>query len=271
MTKRTKRALFYSAVVVFALLSYVVILYAQGYKYSFSETKFFRTGSINIKANESAKVYLNDKFLDSTSFFGNSYTISGLLPGQYTARLQRDNFSSWQKKISVEEGLVNDFSKILLLPNDETTKQELKKEIQLLLYPPVEFSLQPSPVPSKTSKSTPNLTPNLEPFFIKTFILYQTVDSKPVPISSGVAGFAFSPDKQRIVWWNNNNEIWMLWLNDMSYQPYKKAGEKEFITRSPDIIKNTAFFRGNDHVVVDSSGYRVIEIDKRGGLNIIEI
>ena len=98
MTKRTKKVLFYSAVVIFVLLSYVVILYAQGYKYSFSEAKFFRTGSINIKANEDAKVYLDGKFLNSTSFFGSSYTISRLLPGQYTVRLQKDNFSSWQKK-----------------------------------------------------------------------------------------------------------------------------------------------------------------------------
>ena len=116
MTKRTKRVLFYSAVVIFALLSYIVILYAQGYKYSFSETKFFRTGSIYVKTNEDAKVYLDNKFLNSTSFFGNSYTISGLLPKQYTVRVQKDNYSSWEKKVSVEEGLVDDYSRILLLP-----------------------------------------------------------------------------------------------------------------------------------------------------------
>lgn len=263
MTKKTKRILFYSAVVVFALLSYVAILYAQGYKYSFSEAKFFRTGSIFVKANKDAEVYLDDKFLSSTSFLGNSHTISGLLPGEYTIRLQRDNFSLWQKKILVEEGLVSDFSRILLLPTDETSRQELKKEIQLLLYPPKES------LPTSTSKATP--APNPEPFYVKKFILYQTVNSQPVAISSGVAGFAISPDKQKIVWWNTNNEVWIFWLNDMNYRPYKKAGDKEFIMKFSEIIKNTAFFRGNDHVVIDSKGYKVIEIDKQGGLNIMEI
>lgn len=247
--------------VIFALLSYVVILYAQGYKYSFSEAKFFRTGSIFVKANQDAEVYLDNKFLSSTSFFGNSYTINGLLPGEYTVRLQRDNFSSWQKNISVEEGLVSEFSKILLLPIDETSKQELQKETQLWLYPPKESLSTPMPTP----------TLNSEPFYIKKFILYRTVNSKPVAVSSGVVGFAISPDKQKIVWWNTNNEAWVLWLNDMNYRPYKKAGDKEFIVRFPEIIKNAAFFRGNDHVVVDSKGYKVIEIDKQGGLNIVEI
>ena len=106
--------MFYSAAAIFALLSYVIILYAQGYKYSFSEAEFFRTGSIYVKANEDAKVYMDGKFLNSTSFFGNSYTISGLLPKQYMVRLQKDNYSSWQKKVVVEEGLVNDYSRILL-------------------------------------------------------------------------------------------------------------------------------------------------------------
>src|SRR3990167_5472025 len=144
MTKQTKRALFYSAAVIFALLSYVIILYAQGYKYSFSEAKFFRTGSIFVKANEDARVYLNNKFLNSTSFFGSSYTISGLLPGQYTVRLERDNFSSWQKKITVEEGLVSDYSRILLLPKSEEGVIALKEEITNLLYP------TPKTSPSKT-------------------------------------------------------------------------------------------------------------------------
>src|SRR3989338_1995389 len=168
MTKRSKRTLFYSAVVIFALLSYVVILYAQGYKYSFSEVKFFRTGSINVKANEDAGVYIDDRFLNTTSFFGNSYTIGGLLPRQYTVRLQRDNFSSLQKKISVEEGLVNDYSRIILLPESGEAKEKVKTEIKTLLILPKK-SPQPTPTPPPTGGSK-------EPFYIKNGVLFRNVD-----------------------------------------------------------------------------------------------
>lgn len=278
MTKRTKRILFYSAVVVFALLSYVVILYAQGYKYSFSEAKFFRTGSINVKANEDAEVYIDDRFLDTTSFFGNSYTIGGLLPRQYTVRLQRDNFSSWQKKISVEEGLVNDYSRIILLPESGEAKEKLKVEIKDILYPTPKPTPTPSPSIKPTPKPSPAKTPTLsstteskDPFYLKNGVLFKNMENGETErLAYFVTGFSVSPDSNKLAWWNGN-ELWVMWLSDTDYQPYHKAEDKDLITRFSAKIKNAAWFRDSDHIVVDSSGYKVLEIDKRGGMNIVEI
>jgi len=262
MTKTTKQWIFYSAVVVFAILSYTIVLYAQGYKYSFSEGKFFRTGAIFVKANEDANVYLGDKFLNTTSFFGNSYTISGLLPGQYTVRLQRDNFSSWHKKITVEEGLVNDYSRIIILPQSGEDKEKVKTEIKTLLILPKK-SPQPTPTPPPTGGSK-------EPFYIKNGVLFRNVDGTSEKLAPLATGFSLSSDNRKISWWNDS-EIWIMWLSDTDYQPFHKAGDKDLITRFSIKIKNANWFRGSDHVVVDSNGYKVVEIDKRGGLNIIEI
>ncbi len=259
MTKRTKRVLFYSAVVIFAFLSFVVILYAQGYKYSFSGLRFFRTGAIYVKANEDAKVYMDDKFLNSTSFFSNSYTVKGLLPGQYTIRIQKDNFSSWQKNITVEEGLVSEFSKAMLLPKSGEAKDNFVLEIKTLLTPPKKSLLPSMP-------ATPT-----EPFYIKNGVLFKTMENGETErLSYLVSGFALSPDEKKLSWWNGN-ELWVMWLSDMDYQPYRKASDKDLITRFSTKIKNAAWFRDSDHLVVDSGGYKVLEIDKRGGLNIIEI
>ena len=256
MNKRTKRIIFYSAVVIFVLLSYVVILYAQGYKYSFSESRFFRTGSIYVKANEDAKVYMDDKFLNSTSFFGNSYMINGLLPRQYMIRLQKDNFSSWQKKISVEEGLVNEYSRIILLSESGEAEENVKTEIKKILTP---------------SKKPVSLSANSDqPFYIKNGVLIHNVDGTIEKLAYFVTDFAISPDNRKLAWWNGN-ELWVMWLLDTDYQPYHKAGDKDLITRFSIKIKNAGWFRDSDHVVVDSSGYKVVEIDKRGGLNIVEI
>lgn len=276
MTKTTKRWLFYSAVVIFALSSYVLVLYAQGYKYSFSEAKFFRTGSVFVKMNEDAEVYLNNKFLDSTSFFGSSYTISGLLPGQYTVRLQRDNFSSWQKKISVEEGLVSDYSRILLLPTSGDEVIVLKKEITDLLYPTPKPTPTPSPSTKPTPKPSPSKTPTpsptpTEPYFIKTGVLFKTLDNGETErLAYSVIGFTISPDGKKLSWWNEN-ELWVMWLSDADYQPYHKAGDKELITKFSSKIKKADWFRDGDHIVVDSASYKITEIDKRGGLNIVEV
>lgn len=278
MTKTTKQWLFYSSVVVFALLSYVVILYAQGYKYSFYEAKFFRTGSVFVKANEDADVYLDDEFLNSTSFFGNSYTISGLLPGQYTIRLQRNDFSSWQKKITVEEGLVNDYSRIILLPKFGEAKENLKTEIKDLLYPVTEKT--PAPTATPSVKPKPSVTPlkspapasvSSDPFYLKNGVLFKNMENGETErLAYLVLGFAVSPDGKKIAWWNSS-ELWVMWLLDTDYQPFHKAEEKELITRFSVKTKNAAWFRGGDYLVVDSGGYKIVEIDKRGGLNIVEI
>lgn len=241
--------LFYSAVVVFAILSYAVILYAQGYKYSFSELRFFRTGAIYVKANEDAKVFLDDKYLNSTSFFGNSYTLKGLLPRQHIIRLQKDNFSSWQKKVAVQEGLVSEYSKVLLLPASGDALDNLKDDIKTLLT-----------LPAPASKE----------FYIKKGVLIRSVNGELERLAYLASGFALSDDSKKIAWWNEN-ELWIMWLNDTDYQPYKKSGEKELVTRFSTKIKNAAWFRDSDHVVVDSNGYKVVEIDKRGGLNMVEI
>lgn len=278
MTKRTKKTLFYSAVVIFALLSYVVVLYAQGYKYSFSEAKFFRTGSIFVKTNEDAKVYLNGKFLNSTSFFGNSYTISGLLPGQYTIRLQRDNFSSWEKKISVEEGLVSDYSRIFILPKSGDETVALKQEITNLLYPTPKPITASSGTPPKAVAPLPQKSPTpspspvtTDPFYLKNGVLFKNMgNGETERLAYLVTGFSFSSDNKKIAWWNSN-EFWVMWLSDADYQPYHKTGDKELINRFSIKIKNASWFRDNDHIVVDSDGYKVLEIDKRGGLDIIEI
>ena len=85
-----------------------------------------------------------------------------------------------------------------------------------------------------------------------------------------VSGFEVSPDKKKLAWWNGN-ELWVIWLSDTDYQPYHKAEDKELITKFSFKIKSAVWFRDSDHVVVDSGGYKVVEIDKRGGLNVVEI
>lgn len=263
MTKRTKRVLFYSAVAVFLVLSYFVILYAQGYKYSFSESRFFKTGAVYLKANTGADVYLNDKLLGDTSFFNNSYRLEGLLPGRHTIRMQKDGYLTWQKSITIDEGLVSEFSKILLLPENDEERERLYKEISLF------FSTSTPTVASTASSSMP--------FIIKRGVLsttseeyFKNTQNKLGKIAENVKGFILSKDKNKIAWWTAN-EVWVMWLNDTNYQPYRKKGDKGLITRFSTQIKKMAWFRDEDHLIVDSEGYKVLEIDTRGGINIVDL
>src|SRR3989338_810610 len=250
MTKKAKRMFFYTTVAVFLILSYIVILYAQGYKYSFSESKFQRTGAIALKTNAGAKVYLDDELQGDTSFFSNSYSIDRLLPGIYKLTVQKDNYSSWQKTAAVEEGFVVDFPNILLLPEEGEEEQKLFEEVDLL-FKEIELS--------------------------NTASLSEEILSK---LPTNIKSFSLSENKNKLAWWTNN-EVWILWLNDQNYQPFHKKGNKELITRFAQPIQNAVWFRGEDHLVIELETYdsknrpysvfKVVEIDKRGGLNIVEL
>lgn len=228
-----------------------MILYAQGYKYSFSEGKFQRTGAVALKANTGAKVFLDDELQGDTSFFGNTYSVDRLLPGAYKITVQKDNYSSWQKTAIVEEGFVADFPNILLLPEEGEEEQKLFDEVGLLF--------KESGLSNKASWSAEILS---------------------FEIPNDIEGFRLSENKNKLAWWTNN-EIWILWLNDQNYQPFYRKGDKELITRFAQPIQNVVWFRGEDHLVLELeahdsknrpySVYKVIELAKRGGLNIIEL
>lgn len=258
MTKTTKRIAFYSAVAVFLALSYIISLYAQGYRYNFTERRFVRTGAIYLKANTNADVFLDNKLVGKTAFLNNSYLINNLLPGLYDIRLSQNNFSQWQKKILVEEGLVNEFSRILLLSKNNEEAEHLRKELAGIMKPVV--------TPETAAK---------ERFFIKNKTLFKNLEPKPEKLADNVVGFSLSGGENKLLWWSAN-ELWIMWLSDADYQPYKKENERELITRFSARIKTAAWFRGGDHIAVDLGNnqnpvYNIVETDKRGGINIIEI
>lgn len=292
MTKRTRRIIFYISVIVFLGLSYVSVLYAQGYKYSFSEHEFFKTGSIVLEPNVDADIYLSDGFIGSTaSFLSNGYAIKRLLPGQYYVRVTRSGYSIWKKNINVEEGLVSAFGNVLILSQKPEDMAKTRLEIGALFVTPTPTpspkaspTKTPTPTPkpkisvSPTPMPTPTIFPNNEPVILSGSTLLRNVGAEePVELSAEVKKFYISPDSSKVAWFTITNELWVAWLDRTDYQPYHEPNDTEMIARleaSPDDLR---WFDGNDHVVVRfpnktaSPSYNIFEIDTRGGVNVIYI
>ena len=272
MTRLSRRILFVAAAVLFAVASYAVILYAQGYKYSFPEARFLRTGAIALKANTDAKVFVNDKLVGSTSFFTDAFSVSGLLPNQYTIRLQQDGYSSWQKKTSVQEGLLIDFPHALILPTGEEEIapiiETVRKALALTKVPLVKPAASPT---ASTSAQTVPLAQD-GPITLRASRLIWKNGDETKQLSSTALGFALSENQNRLLWWTRN-ELWVLWLQPTGYQPYHAAGDIALITRFSSVMRRAAWYPDSDHITVDlgTLGYRIVEIDTRGGINIIEV
>src|SRR3989344_4194899 len=211
MRRKTRRIILTIAIVVFLMLTYVAVFYAQGYKYSFEDGEFLRTGAIYLKANNDAEVYFDNELVGTTSFLGDSFSKSRLLPGEYKVTVTRDGYSVWEKQVYVEEGFLTEFSKIMILPEKEDERLELVKEIELILYSSPSPSPTPStsarPLPTKKPTPSPSPTPISDPFYIEGNKLYRN-SANPDVIADNVVGFALSRNDNKLAWWNSNNEIW---------------------------------------------------------------
>ena len=282
MTRTTRRILFYCAIALFVGVGYIVLIYAQGYQYSFSEQKFIRSGALYINVNTSASVLINGKLKASTSLLGNSASVGGLLPATYTVSVQKEGWSVWQKKVTIVAGFVEDFNHVMLLPQTGQDKENVKQEIHNLLYPTVASpsftpspAVSPTPTPKKSPKPTATPTPSPSPtpyinerYYIDNGALYVRAEDGPLKIAGDVKIAALSEDEQKLAWFTNG-QLWVYWFSDTNYQPVHFAGDIALVAHFNYPIKAIHWFRDDDHIALDASGLKIIEIDTRPGLNII--
>jgi hypothetical protein len=284
MSTKTRRIILWGMVGLFLIISPLVIVYAQGYKYSFSDDRFYLTGVITLRANTEANVFIDGELEDNTSFFLNSFSKGGQLPGVYKVSLQKENYSTWTKEVRVEEGFVTDFPSIILLPTSGSALTEVVLEIENI-FAQRQLELSPSPTPSPTvsprSTVTPSPTPIVysEPFILEENQLFSTENNMLEEVATRVEGFVLSENENKLAYWTTS-EVWVIWLEDQNYQPFHKAGDKELITRFSTSINDLAWFRDSEHLVTrflnpgpatNSFNYKVLETDTRGGVNIIEL
>lgn len=267
--------LFWVAVVVFAAASVVAVLYAQGYQYDFSAGEFVRTGAIAVTANADAQLAVGDSIVGPLSFLGRRAGRDNLLPGSYPVRLVRDGWSAWHKEAVVQEGRLTDFPNVMLLPLDDESQPALVAEFTAALQgartradatPP-----PPSPTP-KPARPTPTPPPQVrlgDWLLVSGNLSFMDTASGSL-LAGGVLGFSPTDNGDRVLWWTRN-ELWVFWGRDTDYQPYRTTGDREMLSRWTTPIVGAAWFRDRDHIVVDlgASGYRVVETDTRGGINII--
>ncbi|HWA64349.1 MAG TPA: carboxypeptidase-like regulatory domain-containing protein [Candidatus Paceibacterota bacterium] len=287
MHRTTRRIIFYICLCIFVAASYVVILYAQGYRYSFAESRFTRTGALDVKINTPAHVFIDGEDRGATSFLSNVGGVDGLVPGTYTVSVRKDGYSVWQKKVSIEEGFVQHFPHVLILPQTGQDAENVRQEITALLYPPtpsptasasVSPSISAMPKPTATKKPTlspsPTATPYpTTPFFIDKNTLYVQGQDQPQAIAQNISVAYLSDDHQKVMW-ISGGQIWVYWLSASDYQPFHEAGDIAMIASFKSPIKAVAWFRDSDHIVADigtsvSPLYKVVELDTRGGLNTI--
>jgi hypothetical protein len=264
MKKRTRRVLFWVAVIFFAFASWVVVKYAQGYVYDLTLHAFVRTGAVAVTANTGATFIVNGIQTGTTSFLGNRAGKDRLKPGTYTIQLSRDGFSAWRKVALVKEGMLTDFPHAMILPTDDASVVELKAEASN------SFS-ETLTLKNSAPKSKPPQVA-VGDFLLNGTQLLDIRTASMSLVADHVLGMTMADDSSRILWWTQT-ELWVMWLRGTDYQPFRAERERELVMRFTSPIMRAAWFRDNDHIIVDMGGriYRILETDSRGGINVIRI
>jgi hypothetical protein len=271
MKQRTRRVLFWLAVLLFGVATAVAIVYAQGYKYDWSRNSFVRTGAVAVSLNTDATFFVDDIEVGTTSFLSHRVGKDALLPGPHTIRLLKEDWSAWRKTAEIHEGQLVDFPSVLLLPLSAESKPALTAEVhEALLFARTMADATPTPSP-RPKKATPPVV-TLDEFELRGEELWFMDTASGSLIADRVLGFSPTENGDRVLWFTRN-EVWVRWLRNTDYQPFRAEGETQLITRFSVPITRAAWFRDFDHIVVDlgSGGYRVLETDTRGGINIIKI
>ncbi|MCK4781945.1 hypothetical protein KAS79_03455 [Candidatus Parcubacteria bacterium] len=89
-------------------------------------------------------------------------------------------------------------------------------------------------------------------------------------LSETTVPLSISPDSKKIAYLNNN-EIWVLFLTNISDQPKRKANDKIFLTRFSEKIKHISWLSSDYLIFACDSKIKIVEIDDRDKINIIDL
>lgn len=123
-----RRIIFSSFVLLFCIIVPVVLIYATGHTINWRRLSLEKTGSILIDSEPSeATVFLNGEITNETLLgilikttpIKTKAKINNLTPGEYTVRLEKEGYWSWEEKFNLAPDEVVNFGKIGLFSKSE--------------------------------------------------------------------------------------------------------------------------------------------------------
>ncbi|MBU1292268.1 PEGA domain-containing protein [Patescibacteria group bacterium] len=253
MTRRTRRIILIGAVLFFALITPMILLYAWGYSFDWQNKNIVLTGGLYLKSiPKKANIYINNQIQkEITPTF-----IKRLSPKEYQIKVEKEGYYSWQKNLKVESKIVTEAKNILLIPINpkiEVVNQEL----------PTNFSLKDF---IQEESNTVNEESVLLDKDNQLYLLNSETKEFDL-VNQNVQGFQFSSDNQKLLYYTPS-EIWIHHLKESE----QISDDKELITRLSQKIKQAVWYKTNEHIIFSTEdNIKILELDNRGDQNIINI
>ncbi len=184
-----------SLVAVFIVVLIVIIALARGYRLDLEERTLTSTGILAVNsAPNAAKIFINDELEGVTN------TNLTLPPGQYSVRIEKEGFTSWQKDVTLLGEIVLSFEAVLFPRNPSLsplTNLGIQKAIPvgqtdtILLFSETDTPEQDGIYMLDGNSSRISLSSPLQPIVMAEIL--------PSDISIASASVSFSPDYQEAI------------------------------------------------------------------------
>ncbi|MBI4121566.1 MAG: hypothetical protein HY470_01240 [Candidatus Ryanbacteria bacterium] len=266
MTKRRRRVLFWSFVLIFLAAILPILFYSFGYRFSWDEFKFVRAGGLLVTSTPATgvKIYVDGKFIHETSLISRRAYLAGLTPRAYHIHIERDGYYPWDKALIVEPEKVASAEAILVKKEEprlllkgafdgvafydgsEEIISLLQKKKRTLFSLDTGAALSARPPRTASATSSAAFLQSIQPVL---------ADKKP-------SGFD-ADEPSRILWWDKST-LWVKWLEGEDRLPLytEEIERKIFEARSP--IRDAAFYPDQEAVLVATdTDILVIELDGR--------
>jgi len=236
MTRGFRRFIFLIFTIFFVVSSIVAILFAQGYRFDFNSLKIVKTGGIFIKTStDGAKIYINDKYAESTSGILNyGALISGLTPKNYNVFIYKESYYPWNKTVEVKNGMVTELNDVILFP------LELKK---------IKIAELPSYLTATSSKEIISPDKNKKLYILNNQIWIDYLNgTKKEPLKNAgekeliatleppINFFDWFDDSEHLIWFANNE----LTIAELDNRGGKRNSIKFFLNINPPVFWDRA-------------------------------
>lgn len=111
MTRRTRRIIFYTLILIFVLAAPATILFASGYYIDWQNWRIFKTGSFYFASlPDEAQISINGKIINNTPSYLGRY-----LPNKYQVQITKPGYIAWQKELKIQEQITTEARNIFLI------------------------------------------------------------------------------------------------------------------------------------------------------------
>ncbi|MDO8668770.1 MAG: PEGA domain-containing protein [Candidatus Buchananbacteria bacterium] len=111
-----RRLIYLFFITIFLIVTPLIILYTQGYRYNFKRGKVQKTGILIVSSiPKKADIYLNGKIIENDQ---TPTRIEKLLPADYEIKLSKEGYHDWTKKLQISENSTTFAEDVILWKNN---------------------------------------------------------------------------------------------------------------------------------------------------------